>query len=213
LLRNTTASLQIAKRLGCLTDLKILEKSFSQADIDTRKFASAICRLWHGLTIGHVAEAFDAAPWIEGLPDVLADIKKRGEYSLVVTMSPNFFAERLLTIGIDDVVASRFPTLPLTDRLDPSGILTPADKVTATDLALQRYGLSRDECVAYGDSASDVPLFETLSHTVAVNADSLLRGLAAIAYEGDDLREAYHLARARTSASLGFSSKNSGGAT
>jgi phosphoserine phosphatase len=49
--------------------------------------------------------------------------------------------------------------------------------------------------VAYGDSSSDVPLFQLLPHTVAVNATPALREIAAASYEGNDLRGAYALGR------------------
>ncbi|MEV4359895.1 hypothetical protein [Nonomuraea sp. NPDC049625] len=42
---------------------------------------------------------------------------------------------------------------------------------------------------------SDAPLFRHLPHTVAVNADHHLADLAALDYRGDDLTEAYRLAR------------------
>ena len=42
---------------------------------------------------------------------------------------------------------------------------------------------------------SDAPLFRSLRHTVAVNADEHLRDLAAATYVGDDLWPAYELGR------------------
>jgi phosphoserine phosphatase len=197
LLHGSTAGVQIARRLGCLPDLLELEESFAVGSIDTRAFAAAIAVLWQGITTEVVLEVFRASPWIGGLPEVLADVRERGERSLVITMSPDFFAERLLDLGVDEVAASTFPPLPLRDAPDPLGILTPADKVTIVDAALDRHGLSARDCVAYGDSGSDIPLFRHLPHTVAVNAAPELASLAAIQYSGADLREAYRLARAR----------------
>ncbi|MFC7966788.1 MULTISPECIES: HAD family hydrolase [Streptomyces] len=195
LLRGTTASLEIARRLDRLPELLLLEGEFAAGTLDTRGFAAAVCRLWAELTPEVVAEAFDAAPWIGGLPEVLADIRRRGEHAVVVTMSPDFFAGRLTALGVDEVVASVFPPLPLRGAPDPAGILTPADKVPAVERIRARLGLGREACAAYGDSVSDVPLFRVLEHTVAVNADATLRGLARHRYDGDDLGAAYRLAR------------------
>lgn len=195
LLRDSTASLEIARRLDCLPDLVALEESFAAELVDTRAFAAELHRLWHALTPEVVADVFAQSPWIAGLDEVVRDIRARGERSLVITMSPDFFAERLRTRGLDEVVASRFPALPFRTPLDPAGILTPADKVTAVDRVRRTHGLGRDACVAYGDSGSDVPLFRALAHTVAVNASESLRALARHRYDGDDLRDAYQLAR------------------
>ncbi|MFD5326751.1 HAD family hydrolase [Streptomyces sp. NPDC127092] len=202
LLRGTTASLEIARRLGCVPELVGLERDFTTSTLDTRGFAAEVCRLWAGLTAGAVADAFATAPWIGGLREVLADIRRRGEHAVVVTMSPDFFAGRLTALGVDEVVASVFPPLPLRGAPDPAGILTPADKVVAVERIRARLGLDRDACAAYGDSTSDVPLFEALGHTVAVNADGALRGLARHRYDGDDLRAAYRLARSSLAGAL-----------
>jgi phosphoserine phosphatase len=197
LLRGTTAGLEIARRLGCLPDLVRLEADFARGAVDTRGFAAEVCRLWQDLTPELVADVFARAPWIGGVADVFADIRRRGERSIVVTMSPDFFADRLRAYGADEVVASGFPSLPLCTAPDPGRILSPADKVTAVDRVRTALGLGRDSCIAYGDSASDIPLFRELSHTVAVNADDALRELARYQYDGDDLRVAYRIARAQ----------------
>lgn len=195
LLRGSTASMEIARRLGCLPDLHRLEASFAAGTLSTRDFASAICQMWGTLTPSVVSEVFSAAPWMSGLAEVMEDIRARGERSLVITMSPDFFAARLCSLGVDEVVASRFPPLPFQRAPDPAGILSPVDKVAAVDRVRSRCGLSREQCVAYGDSRSDGPLFEVLSFTVAVNADAYLRDRALLQYEGLDLREAYWMAR------------------
>ena len=137
-----------------------------------------------------------ASPWLTGIPEVCADIRDRGERSVVITMSPDFFARHLIELGFDEVVASRFPALPFAEPLDPANILTPGDKVRVAAEMCGRYGVSRSRCVAYGDSMSDVPLFGQLTKTVAVNADNHLAALAALSYRGDDLTGAYALGRA-----------------
>ncbi|MEU0270265.1 HAD-IB family phosphatase [Streptomyces sp. NPDC006307] len=195
LLRGTTAGLEIARRLGCLPELVRLEAAFAAGAVDTRGFASELCGLWRGLAAETVADVFAGAPWIGGLAEVVADIRERGEHSAVITMSPDFFAGRLTALGVDQVVASGFPPLPLRTAPDPARILTPADKVLVMDRIRTALGLDRDSCVAYGDSGSDIPLFLELTHTVAVNAGSALRRLARHRYDGDDLREAYQAAR------------------
>lgn len=199
LLQGTTASLEIARRLGCTPDLLHLESAFAAGTMDARGFAAEICQLWQNLTPALAQEAFEQAPWIGGLEEVLADIRDRGERSAVITMSPDFFAGQLVGLGVDEVVASGFPSLPLRELPDPLRILTPADKVTAADRILAGLGLGRDSCVAYGDSGSDIPLFQTLPHTVAVNATSTLRALARHDYQGDDLRDAYRIVRSPAS--------------
>ncbi|MET9244130.1 haloacid dehalogenase-like hydrolase [Nonomuraea sp. NPDC003709] len=195
LLAGSTASLEIARHTGTTPRLLEMEARFAAGELDTQGFSAALPGLWADLTPQVVAAAYAAAPWLGGIAEVCADIRARGEHSLVITMAPDFFARHLLELGFDEVAASSFPPLPFTAPLDPGGVLTPADKVRIADSTRARLGLGREQCLAYGDSMSDAPLFRHLPHTVAVNADHHLADLAALDYRGDDLTEAYRLAR------------------
>jgi phosphoserine phosphatase len=201
LLRGTTASLRIAAAHGSGVALRALEDRFAAGALDTAGFAAAIHGLWSDLTPETVAAAFAGGTWLTGIAEVTADIRARGERSAVITMSPGFFAEHLYAWGFDTVVASRFPDLPFRAPIDPSAILTPADKVRIADELLARHGLPASRCVAYGDSLSDAPLFAHLPATVAVNADHNLETLAAARYRGGSLFGAYALGRAHLGAS------------
>jgi phosphoserine phosphatase len=191
LLRGTSAPIEISRRVGCLEPLADLEHGFATEAISAAEFAVATRALWDDLTAELVAEVVADAPWIEGIEEVCRDIAARGERSMLITMSPNFFAEHLGARGIDVVRASRFPPLPLAAPVDPAGILNPIDKVRLAEQERTARGLPRSACVAYGDSMSDLPLFAVLENTVAVNADAALEQAARVAYRGDDLREAY----------------------
>ncbi|MFB4303964.1 HAD family hydrolase [Actinomadura sp. NTSP31] len=196
LLNGTTANLELARHLGTLPELHALEARFAAGTLDTRGFSTEIHRLWHHLTPDHVAAAYTAGPWLTGIADVCADIRARGEHSAVITMSPDFFARHLLDLGFDHVIASRFPPLPFTTTpLDTAGILTPADKIRITEDLRTRHHLTIDQCLAYGDSLSDAPLFRHLTNTIAINADHHLTDIAALDYRGTDLTTAYNLAR------------------
>jgi len=95
LLRGTTASLQIAAAHGSKSELLALEAQFATGAIDTRGFAAAVHRLWADLTPATVVNAFTDSTWINGIAEVCADIRRRGERCVVITMSPDFFATHL----------------------------------------------------------------------------------------------------------------------
>ena len=202
LLRGTTAAIEISRRVGRLEPLAELERGFAAEELTAADFALETRALWKDLTAELVAEVVADAPWIDGIEDVCRDIARRGERSMLITMSPNFFAEHLGERGIDVVRASRFPPLPFAAPVDPAGILNPADKVRLTEAERAAHGLPRRACVAYGDSMSDLPLFAVLENTVAVNADAALERAARVVYRGDDLREAYEHGRGLLAAAL-----------
>lgn len=195
LLRGTTASIELSRRLDRLEPLADLEAGFAAERITAAEFAIQMRALWADLDPELVVEVVSASPWIDGIREVCDDIAQRGERSMLITMSPDFFAEHLLEFGIDVVAASRFPALPFAQEVDPTGILEPADKVRLAEQERIAHGLKLSDCVAYGDSMSDLPLFGVLENTVAVNADERLEQVAAVTYRGDNLRDAYELAR------------------
>lgn len=197
LLRGTTASLEIARALGCVDELHELEHAFGSGQMVASVFAQHVFQLWHGLTPEIVTEAACNAPWINGIADVFADIQDRGEQSLVITMSPDFFANHLASMGTCTVSASRFPVPPFSAELDVSGILTPQDKVTIAENMLRTSSARLENSVAYGDSSSDIPLFQSMSNTVSINGDMHIESCAGARYRGDDLWEAYSMARAK----------------
>jgi phosphoserine phosphatase len=196
LLRGTTAAIELSRRVGRLDPLAELERQFATEEISAADFAVETHALWAELTAEIVAEVVRDAPWIDGIEDVCRDIADRGERSMLITMSPSFFAEHLEVRGIHVVHASRWPAPPFSAPIDPTGILNPADKVRLTEAERMAQGLPRAACVAYGDSMSDIPLFGVLENTVAVNADPALEQAARVAYRGEDLREAYAQGRA-----------------
>ncbi len=196
LLRGTSAPIEISRRIGRLQPLAELEDGWASERISSAEFAIEMRALWHDLTPELVAEAVAGAPWINGIEEVCDDIARRGEHSMLITMSPDFFAAHLRERGIGIVHGSVFPPMPFEAAIDPATILNPADKVRLAEAERIARGLPRSACVAYGDSMSDLPLFAALDNTVAVNADPALEAQARVSYRGDDLREAYAHGRA-----------------
>src|SRR5262249_49506233 len=96
--------------------------------------------------------------------------------------------------GFDAVFASRFPRSPGTS-LDESAILDPEDKPRLAARFCAEHGLTLQDAVAYGDSMSDVFLFDAVGMRVSVNGDHHLAGRSDVAVEGKDLLVAYGAAR------------------
>ncbi len=159
--------------------------------------------LWADLTDAQVGMAFDGAPWLSGIQDTWAEIRANGDYCAVVSLSPSFFVERLLGWGAHAAYGSRFPSVPFVEPMDPTGILNAAAKVKIANRLCEEFGVDQADCVAYGDSLSDLDLFAAVPVSVAVNADSRLVGLATHSYVGRDLRQAYELVRTSVMEAIG----------
>ncbi|MEU3413319.1 HAD-IB family phosphatase [Streptomyces sp. NPDC006658] len=193
LLHGTTAPLEISRQLGLETETMALERAIAAGRIGPPEYAARAYDLWSGLTEEHVRAAFEAAPWLARIREVWAEIRSAGEYCAVVSLSPSFFVERLLDWGAHATHGSRFPAVPFTEPVDPTGVLNAAAKVTIAERLCAEFGVTRADCVAYGDSSSDKDLFAAVPVSVAVNADAHLAGLATHSYSGRDLWGAYEL--------------------
>jgi phosphoserine phosphatase len=105
-------------------------------------------------------------------------------------MSPDFYANLFYEYGFDFIGASQFPRHS-DDEVRRDNILNPKDKARIVERWCNQLGFNLNQCVAFGDSMSDYPLFKELEHTVSINGDSALRDLARYHYEGSDLHEAF----------------------
>ncbi|MDG4857209.1 HAD-IB family phosphatase [Streptomyces sp. T-3] len=195
LLYGSAAPVEISRQLGLDVEIRELERDISAGRIGPPEYAVRVHALWAELTSAHVEAAFDAAPWLEGIRETWAEIRSRGEYCAVVSLSPSFFVERLGAWGAHAAHGSRFPDLPFTEPVDPTGILNASAKVKIMDRLCEAFEVTRADCVAYGDSMSDVELFAAVPQSVAVNADHHVVDLATYGYVGRDLREVYEIVR------------------
>ena len=195
LLHGTAAPVEISRQLGLDAEIAELERDFVARRIDPWQYAVRVRALWADLTDAQVTAAFEGAPWLSGIRETWAEIREGGDYCAVISLSPSFFVERLLMWGAHAAYGSRFPAVPFTEPVNPAGILNAAAKVKIADRLCEEFGVEWSDCIAYGDSLSDVELFGAVPVSVAVNADQRLVGLATHSYVGRDLRKAYELVR------------------
>ncbi|WP_460067635.1 HAD family hydrolase [Streptomyces sp. YKOK-I1] len=195
LLHGTSAPREISRQLGLEAEAVALDRAAAEGRIQPPEYARQAHALWASLTEEHVTAAFEGAPWLARIREVWAEIGSRGEYCAVVSLSPSFFVEKLTGWGAHAAHGSRFPALPFTEPVDPAGVLSAAAKVVIADRLCAEFGVTREDCVAYGDSGSDKDLFKAVPVSVAVNADHRLAGLATHSYAGKDLWDAYELVR------------------
>lgn len=186
---------EISRNLGCFKDAYALEQSYLRgevSDADGPRWWARVLDLWASATEDELDAAFQNSPWMARIQDVFADISARGEHSVVISQSPIFVVRRLERWGAHATYATNVEPGVLCAVDD---LLTPKDKVKITRRLLAEHGIAEVDCVAYGDSISDIDLFGVLDRSVAVNADARIRSMATASYDGTDLWEAYSIGR------------------
>ena len=194
LVQSTSAPVLVAAALGRGDTLADLEHRFATGTATALDFARALHEMWGVVPPEIARRAFLSAPLIENVREVLEDIRVRSEVACLITMSPDYFAEQFLEFGFDAVFASPFPRSAEV-ALDEAAILNPEDKPRLAARFCAEHGVHLRDAVAYGDSMSDVFLFEEVGLGVSVNGDHHIAELADIAVEGSDLMLAYRAAR------------------
>lgn len=187
-----SATVEISRHIGRLAAAAEIEDAWLRGEIDDIPFWNRALELWEGIGDEQIDAAFDAAVWIEGIREVFLDIAQRGERSIVISQSPHFFVRRLERWGVHATFGS---DVCIGEQAEENSTLSAEDKVLITKRVLDAWGASTSNCIAYGDSSSDIELFRWLPNTVAVNAKQSLVDLAAASYHGNDLRKAYILGR------------------
>lgn len=193
LLPGTSGLLAMAAAMRTEAELAAMEREYSAGRLTTVAFTRRLYELWGQVPRDIVAEAFTACPKLTGIREVTAAIAARGDVSCLITMSQDFFANMFASYGFDRVYATPYPA-GRDAVVDEAAVLTPLSKVTIVRALCGELGLTFSATVAFGDSLSDLPLFEALVHTVAVNADPRLAVHSAVAYRGNSLLEAYAIA-------------------
>jgi phosphoserine phosphatase len=184
---------EISRHLGCFDEATALEQAWRRGEMsDEPLFWERVLGLWFTATELDFDEAFERAPWMKRVPEVFSDIAARGEHSVVISQSPLFIVKRLERWGVHTTFGT---TVERGVQCHVNQLLQPEHKVEITRDLTNKLGLSLSDCVAYGDSSSDVELFRELHRTVAVNATGDTKALAAIMYEGHDMWDAYQIGR------------------
>ncbi len=187
--------MEISRQLGLEAEAVALDQAIGAGQIGPPEYAQQVYALWAALTEAHVAAAFESAPWLARIREVWAEIRAQGDYCAVISLSPSFFVERLTGWGAHAAYGSHFPAVPFVEPVDPTGVLSAAAKVLIADRLCAEFGVTRADCVAYGDSSSDKDLFGAVPVSVAVNADHHLSEISTHSYTGTDLWDAYELVR------------------
>ena len=180
----------LAERLGHQRELDAAEERYAAGDATNEEVSVIDAAGWRGTETRTVAEWLVDLPLIAGVDTVVAWCLQRDVEPLLASLAwqpvgeaiakrHSFTANggpRVHVVGAvyDGTVAEHFNEYDKRDR--------------ALKLAAQR-GVPTDQCCAIGDSRSDIPLFNALPTSLALNAGSTARAAATAAIDTEDLRE------------------------
>ena len=170
--------------------------AYQRGEIDYKEFMKRDIELWlvkkKEMTISDVEEILSEVPLMKGAKEVVAELKKQGIKTAIISCGIEVLANRVAKeLGIDFVVANGLE-VDDNSRLTGEGILSIelADKGEPLRRLMEENGIKREECVAIGNSYGDAGMFEVCGLGMAFNPqDEVVREKADVVVEGDDLGE------------------------
>jgi phosphoserine phosphatase len=190
LVPSMSSSSFLAKRLGHEHALDAAEQRYAEGELTNEEVSVIDAEGWRGTPTSTVAAWLDELPLIAGIDAVVAWCVERDVEPVLASLAWQPVGEaiarrhgftanggpRVHVVGsdYDGAVAQHFNEYDKRDR--------------ALQLAVER-GVPIDHCCAIGDSRSDLPLFDALPASLALNADAMARAAASVAVDTKDLRD------------------------
>ena len=168
-----------------------LERRYASGEISNSLVAEEQARHYRGMPLAQVVEGLRDIVCIDGIDATLATLRERGVEVLLGTVTWSFAAKWFrrrhgfaAVSGTEiDVGPGGVPTGRVRrhfDEWDKLEFVASYCKANEIDLA---------DCVAVGDSRSDVPLFEAVGFSIAINATADAREAASVALESENLTD------------------------
>ncbi len=191
LIRGIHSVMYLAKINGKLSELLKIEKLERVGIYDWIEADYHKAELAAGLPVNRVKTNFQKIiKPINKIPETISNLKKRNIETLLITAGPIQVAKVACKFwGFNDFYGSDYEVI---DGLFTGRILKhigDKGKLDYLKKYCQRRGYRPEECVAIGDGASDVPLFEYCRRSIAINYADKVIGKATYYLKTDDLSD------------------------
>ncbi len=190
LVRRSTTCLELAKARNCVAHVTALEEGYARGEVTHREFAESHAADYRGWSIEDAEQAVLAMPLIGGIAETAEALKERGVHILIVTVTWSFVARTLVrSFGMDGFAGA---TMGEQNGRLTGEVIThfgERDKPRFVAEYGRQHGIGLDQCVAVGDSRSDLPLFAEVGRAIALNATPDARQAAHVEVDTDDLRD------------------------
>ncbi len=185
---------------------------YLRGEIDFREFMRSDIKLWNRPKMERIKAILDRAPLMESVPDMMAELKRAGYKTAIVSSGISLLANRVKEIlNLDYAYANMLLS-------DGDGWLTGEGEevvgLLSKDAALSKLaeeaGVSIGQCAVIGDSRFDVPLFRDAGLSIAFNAkDATVTRAADLVLDDKDMCKALPWLKSRELAKCELSSEYS----
>ena len=190
LLRGTTVSLLLAQWLGQTSAITELERAFHAHEISNSVVADTSAGWLAGKSVAEAWRVLEDGSWIDGMAETFQVLAGTQVSLLLGTITWSFAAEMLRE-------SYGFAAASGTEMRVVDGVLSGTvsryfdehDKLRFVEDWCAQNGYSMSQVAAIGDSRSDVPLFDRVGLSIALNATSDARAVATHVLDTENLRD------------------------
>jgi phosphoserine phosphatase len=183
-------SLLTAERLGRRGELDELERRYAEGAISNAVIAEQSAPWFAGRSPAEVECWLADGPWIEGIGETVDALHAAGAHVVLATVTLRFAAEVAADrFGFDDCCGTELAVADGRFTGTVSRHCAAGDKADFAGEVCARRGVPLSRAAAVGDSRSDLPMFERVGFSIALNADPAARAAATTALDTGDLRD------------------------
>lgn len=187
-----TAIEHLASFLGIEKQIIEVEAEFRAGRLDTYGFSDRTAGLFRGAGQHAVAEHMRTIPLVDGIPEMVRQLKERGLRVIINTVGYRPLLEALGgQLGVDEVSGV---TLHVEETVFSGKVIAYfplAEKVVFARQQAAKVGGTLADVIAVGDGLSDVPLFDAVGASIAFNADAATRARATLSAEGTNCEDLF----------------------
>ena len=120
-----------------------------------------------GVNLRDLRTALDKAPFIKGISEVIYELKLMGLKTILISDNPDVICKYVKEkFGLDDFLCSK---VSVNDGKIVGIRTLLTDKLEALKSYNRKFGIDLSECIHIGDWDNDIPLFENVGFSIAVN--------------------------------------------
>jgi len=190
LVPSMSSSSFLAKRFGHARALDAAEQRYAEGELTNEEVSVIDAEGWRGTPTSTVAAWLEELPLIAGIDAVVAWCVEHDVEPVLASLAWQPVAEAIA--NRHGLTANGGPRVRVVGNDYDGTVAEHFNEYDKRDRALQfavEHGVSIDHCCAIGDSRSDLPLFDALPASLALNAGAAARAAASTAVDTQDLRD------------------------
>ena len=159
-----------------------------KGEIDFETSIQERVKLLEGVSVDDIVELRDKIPLTNGAEETIKSLKDNNYEVIIVSGSFHIIADPLKEkLGVDDIFTN---TLIEEDGVltgEVSGDLVSGSKLDVVNNYIADKDISLEGCVAIGDGANDISILEAAGVGIAFNAKPVVKEIADVVIDEDDL--------------------------